>query len=77
MCTRTSIPKRLFPQQIGQLVGPRLFYVLGHRHQRVRISRFAFPEPYLEFRVAVADFSGEPDVTGFYAVLVHVQVQIL
>lgn len=76
-CSRTSIPKRLFPQQVGQFVGPRLFDVLRHGHQRVRISWFAFPEPYLEFRIAVADFGSEPDITGFYTVLVHVQVQIL
>lgn len=77
MCTRTSIPERLFPQQIRQLIGPCLFDVFRHGHQRVRIARFAFPEPYLEFRVTVADFGGEPNVTGFYTVLVHVQVQIL
>lgn len=67
----------MFPQQVGQLVGPRLFDVFGHGHQRVRVARFTFPEPYFEFSIAIADFSGESDVTGFYTVLVHVQVQIL
>lgn len=67
----------MFPQQVRQLVGPSLFYVLGHGHQRVCVARFAFSEPYFEFRVAVSDFGSEPNVTGFYAVLVHVQVQVL
>jgi hypothetical protein len=70
----TSVFDGLLPQQLGQLLGPGLLHVLGHRLQRERVVRFSLPEPDLEFGGAISDFRRQSDVGHLNTVLVDVQV---